>query len=528
MWNLTKADPKRIASQFHTGNLLAMLLENSGIDDAKIQDLLNADSTVHTSEAPCVKQACQRIIQAQKNQEKIFVGGDYDADGICATAIMKKTLDVLHIQNGYYIPDRFKEGYGLSARTVELAHQKGYSIIMTVDNGVRAHEALIKAKELGMYVIVTDHHRMEEEVEADIIVHPDFMEPSYSGLCGAGVALQISRTLIGNDDDLTAMAAVASIGDVMPLWDETRRIVLKGLDILKRRRPRPLYAMLRAGSAVNWNSVAFQIVPKLNSVGRMNDISNVNTLVPYLLLKDEAAITRYALQLEHVNELRKQLSDTQSKTAQEMMGDDAIELIFDAGFHEGICGLVAGRLANSCGKPVIVMTESGGLIKGSGRSVSGFDLFAFLNDFEEPSAFGGHEQAVGISVPKELFESFRAHLKEKAEKENLSIEEPQDTAIEIRADDISMDEILCLEDASPLPKEINPVFAVTDAQVLTVKETDKVIRYTVASANGNFEAVLYKRKGITPPEDPHVIIGPLSLNRWRSNVTMTMEIEDIY
>jgi hypothetical protein len=91
-----------------------------------------------------------------------------------------------------------------------------------------------------------------------------------------------------------------------------------------------------------------------------------------------------------------------------------------------------------------------------------------------------------------------------------------------------MDEILCLEDASPLPKEINPVFAVSDAQVLTVKETDKVIRYTVASANGNFEAVLYKRKGITPPEDPNVIIGPLSLNRWRSNVTMTMEIEDIY
>ncbi|MBQ9824755.1 MAG: DHH family phosphoesterase [Solobacterium sp.] len=526
--NILEADETAVNEKYHTGKLLGRLIAVSDLSDEQTASLLSCDSTLHTSSCECVRRCCDRIIQARNNHEKVFVGGDYDADGISATAIMKRTLDVLGIQNGYYIPDRFKEGYGLSPATVSMVKEKGYSLIITVDNGVKAHEALAKARELGLEVIVTDHHRIEEDIDADIVVHPDYMEPEYEYLCGAGVALEISRNLIGNRDELTAIAAVASIGDVMPLWKETRRIVLAGMEILRRRIPRSLDAMLRPGTPVSWTSIAFQIVPKLNSVGRMNDISNVNTLVPYLLSTDERVISTYAVQLDHVNEVRRELSEAQTKTAEKMVDDSDILLLYNESFHEGICGLIAGRIANSLQKPVLVFAKSGSLIKGSGRSVSGFDMFSFFSDFDEPCAFGGHEQAVGISVNAEDFERFCAHVKTKFAAENYTYEEPSLTAVSVKADEITMDEIMALSRAEPVPKELISNFALTDPVVLSVKETPKVTRYTLACASGPLEAVLFKRKGIVPPEEPSCMIGKLTLNRWRSNVTMTLEIEDIF
>lgn len=527
-WNIIQPDTAAVEEKFKTGKLLSKLIAANDLDDEKTAELLSCDSELTVSEAECVKAACERILAAGARNEKVFVGGDYDADGITATAIMKKTLDLLRIQNGYYIPDRFKEGYGLSKETVALANRKGYKLIITVDNGVRAHEALIEAKRLGMDVIVTDHHRIEEEIEADIVVHPDLMEDGFEYLCGAGVALEISMRLIGRQDDLIALAAVASIGDVMPLWKETRKIVQEGMQIMKQRIPKPIAAMFRPGSSVNWTSIAFQIVPKLNSVGRMNDLSNVNTLVPFLLSNSDEAISRYVRQLDHVNDVRRELSDTQSALAESLIDDEPFVIVYHEKFHEGICGLIAGRLVSSLHRPALVMARHDDLLKGSGRSVPGFDMFDFFSDFEELVSYGGHEQAVGISIKADQLESFRAHVSEKMKDVTIMEEETDNTAIAIMSDDITMDEIMDLQRAEPLPKDIRSVFAITDAQILTVKETDKVIKYTVANANGPLEAVLYKRRGIIPGEDPSVIIGTLSLNRWRNNVTMSIEIEDIY
>lgn len=227
---LITVDEKEIVEKWNVGKLSGKLIAASNMDDALIYDLLSSDDHLSVSKADCVLKACARLIEAKNNHEKVFVGGDYDADGICSTAIMKRTLDVFGIENGYYIPDRFKEGYGLNAKTVELAYQKGYSVILTVDNGVKAHDALQKAKQLGMFVIVTDHHEIEEEVEADIVVHPDYMESEFSYLSGAGVALEISRNLIGTGsefDELVALCSVALIGDVMPEWKETRKLIKK-------------------------------------------------------------------------------------------------------------------------------------------------------------------------------------------------------------------------------------------------------------------------------------------------------------
>ncbi|MBE6109424.1 MAG: recombinase RecJ [Erysipelotrichaceae bacterium] len=528
IWNIIETDSSKSISGLHCGKLLSRLIAANGLSDEKTAELLSNDSELTLSQAECVNKACERILLAAKRGEKVFVGGDYDADGICATAIMKKTLDLLKIPNGYYIPDRFKEGYGLSKETVTLAARKGYQLIITVDNGVKAHEALAEAKKLGMDVIVTDHHRIEEEIGADIVVHPDYMEERYEYLCGAGVALELSMRLCGIQEDLIALACIASIGDVMALWKETRKIVLEGMEIMKRRIPRSVASMFRPGSTVNWTSIAFQIVPKLNSVGRMNDLSNVNTLVPFLLSNNPEAINSYTRQLEHVNDVRRQLSDTQTALAESMVKDEKFILIYHEKFHEGICGLIAGRLANTYHKPALVLARHEREIKGSGRSVDGFDMFSFFSDFTELSSFGGHEQAVGVGLKAEDLEAFRAHVNEKMKEVSVVESTHENTAIAVKSDEITMDEIMDLQRAEPLPKEINAYFAITDAQVLTVKETDKVIKYTIANANGPLEAVLYKRKGIMPPEDPHTVIGTLSINRWRSNVTMQIEIEDIY
>lgn len=525
-WEIIHVDGKEGMEKYNISSILAKLLEASQLDEKSVQELLDTDDTLTTSKDPCVLQCVKRILSARQKREKIFIGGDYDADGICSTAIMKKTLDLLGIENGYYIPDRFKEGYGLAAKTVELAHQKGYDIIMTVDNGVKAQEAIQKAKELGMEIIVTDHHRIEEKVDADIVVHPDYMHERYAYLCGAGVALQISRNLIGENDDLTAMAAVAHIGDVMPLWRETRKIVKKGMRILRQGRPRSLYALLYNGAQVNETSIAFQIVPKLNSIGRMNDISNVNTVVRYLLLQNEDSINNGAMQINQVNEMRKKLSASMSEEAAGLCNDDDILIVYKETFHEGICGLAAGKLAEQLKKPVLVFAKNGETWKGSGRSIPGFDLFAFFSDFNELSAFGGHEGAVGLSVPQEQFAEFQMHVKEKSGIVELPSADRHEKAILLEPEEIGFDVIKDLEQLSPYPKEmVKPYFAIETKGCVKTYETPKVAKYAISCGNTQLDGVLYTRKDVEMIEKPNLMIGTLGINRYRNQISCQLEIE---
>ncbi len=528
-WNFVDADESAVVGRYHVGRLTGKLLAASNLDEEQIQELLYPDLTLTTSRADCVVRCAQRILLAKERREKVFIGGDYDADGICSTAIMKKTLDLLGIENGYYVPDRFKEGYGLSSNTVRMAAQKGYTLIVTVDNGVKAHEALLAAKDLGIEVIVTDHHRIEEEIECDLVVHPDYMEHEYQFLSGAGVALQISRTLVGEQDDLTVYAAAAAVGDVMPLWRETRRIVQVGMNLLKRGIPRQFSILLPPQAVIDENTFSFNIVPKLNSVARMNDISNVNTVVRYLLTTDESAMIRYAQQLNHVNETRKQLSETETRRAMELCTDDGMLVLYDETFHEGICGLIAGRIASQYQRPVLVMAKNGDTIKGSGRSVPGFDLFSFLSPFEEKTAFGGHEQAVGLSVKEQDFPAFREHVRTAFEESGYTYTEPEKTAVRIRTADLSLDELMDLDRLSPYPKEmVEPNFVLENCNAGISRQTAKMTKYTIPGERYDIDAVLYGSRNVKPCVKADTMIGRVGINRFRGNVTIQMILEDLY
>lgn len=527
-WQIINVDPRKYETEFHVLSLTGKLLAAAQLNNEQIQELLSSDTRLTSSQSICVMQACARIKQARERNEKVFIAGDYDGDGVCSTAIMKATLDAMGIVNGFYIPDRIKEGYGLRPSTVRAAAEKGYSLIITVDNGVKAHEALQLARTLKIDTIVTDHHIIEEEVPADILVHPTLMEDAYQYLSGAGVALEISRNLIGNRDDLNAFAGTASITDVMPMWKETRKLVNCALDQLKMGMPRSLAALLQPNSTIDDTAIGFYIGPKLNSVGRMSDTANVNTLPQFLLSRNERLINDYASQLQQVNELRKQRALHETETAERMVRDQVFLLIFDPQFHEGICGQIAGNLADKYKRPALVMARSGDLVKGSGRSVPGFDLYDFFHDINGMSAFGGHAQAVGISVPWQQFASFQQQIETKMANSSFVYREQAEKAIAVSCDEINFDTLSDLQRLAPYPHDLmKPFFAVEDPEIIKIRDTAKMVKYRIASAAGGFDAVLYKRKNIPVLQRPSKLIGTLGINRWQGKVTCQMVIEDM-
>ena len=526
-YRILEPDISSLIDETGLSSLSLKVIAASSLSEEQREELLDTGDSLSDSFAPCIEQACQAILEAKKKGEKIFIAGDYDADGICATAIMKDLLDHLGIANGYYIPNRIKEGYGLSAAKVKAAHARGYSVILTVDNGVRCHEAITCAHDLGMKVIVTDHHNAEEEIEADVVVLPELLEEKFAYLCGAGIALEISRRLIREDSRHTALAAIALLGDVMPLWKENRRIVRRGISALSRNALPPVTVLFRANERITEDSIRFQIVPRLNCVGRLSDRANVNTLVQYLLMKDPVKIDAYRLQLNRMNELRRTMSAQMVARAEELMGEDPIGIIYDPSFHEGICGLAAGKLARDYQRPFVVFARNGDMLKGSGRSIAGFDLYDFLRDAEGIEAYGGHAEALGISLKEADVELFRASVRALVKQHPLPETPLGMEAVKIEADDLSPDQIMELESMRPYPEELITRCILLDPEIVSVNTWPRITRAKVRNSRSGCDAVLFPQKGVSWIDQPRYLLGTPEINRWRDRISAQIMIEDI-
>ena len=385
------------------------------------------------SDASCMHAFVDCIKNAREQNKKVIVCGDYDCDGILATTIMVDGLQKYGLEVGFYIPNRIKEGYGLNCNTVSLAHKKGYELLATVDNGVKAHDALSLAKESGMETIVTDHHRIEEEICCDVLVHPTKMEESFSTLCGAAVAYECIRALGVDTPYHLILASIASIGDVMPVTHQTRALIQNGLQLLNTSKEKHTY-ILANDVMLNETSVGFQIVPKLNAIGRLSNMANVNNAVRYFLNQDEREIRRFYDQIVHVNDMRKQISTKMTDCVlRKCTPQDPVLLVSDPSFHEGIIGLVAGSLCSQFQKPAIVLAQNTDSYKASMRSPEGFDCMDFLSGFDDFRALGGHTQAAGFSLDLQSFPAFVKYVKKAGaafhwtplQKETLHIE-PED------------------------------------------------------------------------------------------------------
>ncbi|MBP3853488.1 MAG: DHH family phosphoesterase, partial [Erysipelotrichaceae bacterium] len=438
-------------------NLVKKVLSQREPDPSKWEQWTQPNQLAPVSESACIQTFVSMCEEIKHNHEKVLVAGDYDCDGILATTIMVKGLRSFGIECGFYLPDRIVEGYGLSKATVQSAHSKGYSMIITVDNGVTAFEALQQAHEYGIKTIVTDHHKIDREVLCDCLVHPSKMEETFFSLCGAGVAYECIRALGLDTDYLLELAAVAGIGDVMIVKGQTRAHIQQGLALLEKNRETHICSLLDSG-IINEENIAFQVVPKLNAVGRLSNLANVNNVVRYFLSEDYREISSYKNQIVNINNQRKQLSQEMVNFAQSKIKEhDPLIVIADASFHEGIIGLVAGSVCNQYQKPAIIMCKNRDGYKASMRSVNGFDCMEFLKEYPHFVQLGGHAQAAGFFLNLQDYESFIEYLKERIR--TYQWEPEVYSSISVKAEELTVEEIKSLDLLRPFgPGFEKPLF----------------------------------------------------------------------
>ncbi len=379
--------------------------------------------------------ALERLQRAVAQREKILLYGDYDVDGTTAVVILKTAIELAGGEAGFHIPHRLKDGYGMHSDVVERAAAEGVTLIVSVDTGIRAAAVVRRAAELGIDVIVTDHHVPDAELPpARAVLNPKQPGCPYpeKNLCGVGVAFKLVQALLGGLGwpaeklgrmirSFLKLVAIGTVADVVPLTGENRILVKYGLEELRAVRNPGLRALLEVagiaeGDAPSVGQVAFRVAPRLNAAGRMADASQVIRL---LATDDPAEARRIAAELDALNTERQQ---TESEIVRVILEeclrapvtDRQATLVFTGrDWHRGVVGIVATRLVERFHRPVFVLSEdaASGLAQGSGRSIPAFDLLAALESLAELfTRFGGHRQAAGVSLELARVEEFRERL----------------------------------------------------------------------------------------------------------------------
>lgn len=435
-----RADFEKISARFHISPVLARIIINRDIKEEDFSLYLKSDlSLMHDAGSLYgVEDAYSEIMSEIKKGNKIRVVGDYDIDGVCSSYILVKSLKRFGADADVRIPDRIKDGYGINDNIINEAENDKISMIITCDNGIAAHSQMELARKLGIKVIITDHHEVYQEEGkdylpiADVVINPKRSECKYpfKSICGALVAYKLmeymyerlyGKKMYEDDElsDLLEVAAIATIGDVMPLVDENRVLVKHGLKSLMNTNNLGLRALIKAtgmeGKKISAYSIGFVIGPCLNAGGRLE-----NALVALNMFMSESSdeANEYAMHLKELNDERKDLTAMNVKVAVELAereyADDDILVIYLENCHESIAGIIAGRVREALGKPTIILTDAfgeDGMIKGSGRSIESYNMFEALYEVKDIfEKFGGHHMAAGMSLKKDRLDEFRKRL----------------------------------------------------------------------------------------------------------------------
>ena len=423
-WTTRPCDWGRVealADALGVSETTATVLVRRGLDEpAAARAFLEAEPPGHDPFAlGDMTAAVDRIRAAVAAGERICVHGDYDVDGISATALAVLTLREIGANVEWRLPSRFEEGYGLAAETIDRLAEDGVDLVLTVDCGITAVEEVARARQLGLDVIVTDHHRPGDVLPDCPIVATRPSAYPCPELCGTGVVHTLARALLGDDHPAIARAldlvALATIADVVPLVDENRTLAAAGLRALARTSRPGLQALMQSArvdpAAVDASSVGFRLAPRINAAGRLG---RPELALELLLTDDRAEARELAGKLEELNRerqgveeriLREAIARVESLPAVERERRGYV--LWDEGWHEGVIGIVASRLVERFHRPVVLIARSGEGWKGSGRSIPDFDLHAGLAACSvHLGRFGGHRAAAGLSIETSQLEAF--------------------------------------------------------------------------------------------------------------------------
>lgn len=435
-WEVRPLDKERAAAFAQTYGVpffLAMLMNIRGLDDAAhLREFLGEGEPL--SDPFLLKdmdKAAARITRAVDNMEKIAVYGDYDADGVTSTAMLYSYLETRGADVIFYIPQREGEGYGMNIGAVEYLKEQGVSLIVTVDNGISSVQEVARANELGIDVVVTDHHRPQEVLPDAVAVvdayRPDDTSP-YKHFSGVGIAFKLLMALedgAGDVEDLleaySDLAAIGTIGDIVPLTGENRTLIRAGLERLSQSDRPGVQALLEnagiAGKALTSTNVAFTLVPRINATGRMGAPERAVRLL-ISGYEEEAEVLSEEICADNEERRRVEAEIAEAAFADiEAKGymKDRVVVVDGENWHHGVIGIVASRVTERCGKPCMIISRGETEAKGSGRSIEGFSLFeAICACGDLLIKFGGHPMAAGITLKPENIEAFRKRINQYA------------------------------------------------------------------------------------------------------------------
>ena len=519
------ADFEAIGKKYQISPRLACLIRNRDvIGEEAVDRYLNG--TISDLYDGMLMKDMDKAIDILKEKiledKKIRVIGDYDIDGVNATYILLEGLERLGADVDSDIPDRISDGYGLNRHLVERAYEAGVDTLITCDNGIAAADEIAYGKEMGMTVIVTDHHEVpfdEHDGEkryrippADAVMdpkQPDCLYP-FKGLCGAAVAYKLMEALwesMGKDsadlDDLIENVAIATIGDVMDLEDENRIFVKEGLQMLRRTKNPGLKALIECTgidkNSLNSYHIGFVLGPCINASGRLDTAKRALELLRAGTQKEADIL---AGDLKALNDSRKDMMEEAVKQAEEQVetttiSKDKVLVVYLPDCHESLAGIVAGRIRENYYKPVFVLTDAEEGVKGSGRSIDGYHMYEELNKCKEfLTKFGGHRLAAGLSLPKENVGKFREMLNKNCTLTEEEMKEKVTIDMEMPFGCVTEGLVKELELLEPFGKgNTKPVFAARDVTLLGARILGKnrnVLKLQVQDVNGcRIEAMLF-------------------------------------
>ncbi|MBU1037340.1 single-stranded-DNA-specific exonuclease RecJ [Patescibacteria group bacterium] len=560
-WIIKPKISQDLISKFPEINpVILQLLSDRGLkEQKKIDEFLYPDYSqdvhdpYHFSQ---MKKAVDRVYTARDKKEKVVIYGDYDADGVCGSAILARVLKKLGLNFEVYIPHRDTEGYGLNEKAINLLKDQLVNLIITVDCGVSNVSEINLAKELGIEVIITDHHHVPAKLPAALaIIHPQVDEKyPFKYLAGGGVAFKLAQAIIHDPRSkisqtskeamekwLLDLVAISTIADMVPLLGENRTLVRHGLIVLARTKNLGLQKLIEvtgiSHKKIDTYTIGFQLAPRINAAGRMAHANNAYQLLTTENIEEAITISH---QLNKRNSERQQLTDKLIEEARNQLGEvkDDIPLLFaeGTGWSVGVIGLVSSKLTNEYARPSIVLSFDGEKYTASGRSIEEFDLIEAITNFEELLIrFGGHPGAAGFVIAKENLEEFKRKITDYAREKLAGIKFLPKIFIDLELflKEINWELIKALNQFEPFGEDnFRPHFLIKNLQITRVEKVgldEKHIRMMVKDNDLERKVICFGFGGdisklkVNGRIDMVVEIG---VNEWNGNQEIQLSLMD--